>query len=102
MEVIGHSILVLGDHVNLVGNCFGYRAGDLHDEGVVGDVARIENSLLVVKVHLIDTTQVLTHKANDALRRGLSHQLTIGVVHVGFVVRAFNLGAQTAHIAYRR
>ena len=70
MEVVSHRVLALGDEVDLIGHQVGnlVRHGD--DERVVGHIARVEHSGLVVEEQLGDAAQVLTDDAHGGAHRG--------------------------------
>ena len=70
VEVVSHRVLALGDEVDLIGHQVGnlVRHGD--DERVVGHIARVEHSGLVVEEQRGDAAQVLTDDAHGGAHRG--------------------------------
>ena len=102
LEVDSHRILRLGDEINLVGHLSGDRLGNVHQQGIVGDITGIENGLLVVEPNLVNTAEVIAHQTECGLRRCALYELAVGIVGVGSIVGAFHLRRHTADVVHGR
>ena len=93
LEVHFHGVGVLGDEVHLVAHLAGDLVGNVHQQGVIGDVAVVQGGLLVVEQELVHTGEVVTHQADAVAHIGAGEQGVCScglhrayIVHGGFTV----------------
>ena len=86
-EVHLHGVGAAGNQVHLVGHHAGNLAGDIHQQGVPGNVAVIENGLLVIEQELIYAGEIFTHQANAVAHIGAGEQgICRGSLHGAHIV----------------
>ena len=72
-ESVFDGVLARSNHIDFVRHLLGNRPWYGYDKRVIRDKTGVEDSLLVVEIQFIDTAEVVTHKAEEGLRRGTGH-----------------------------